>query len=588
MSAVARLRPDQALEAAGYIRVSLERQAEGYSPDVQRDAIRKLAAEQGYALTMIEEDHERGSNVSRAGYQRIIEAVRAGTIHAVIVFMFDRWGRDGAEWITRAREFERLHVPIISVQEGRDEGGLMRFMRAGMAEEYSRQLAKRVRPSRERAARAGVHMGATPLGYKRVYPAHVGTGRRPPGLLVIDEATAWLVHELFDRYAAGGSSIRRLVHWLETDERVPLPLSGKPWSTHSIKGVLHNPVYAGWVRFNHRPTGMYERATPDTEFIERGLHEPLITQEVFDTVQRRLMAATARKSYNRHGGRDALARGLLQCAGCGGPMGLNRRTDSPLYYQCGWRAMGRPCTTRSYLAHLAHDALLTEARRLRGAPWTPQAEGRLLGTEGQAGKAEAAVAAARGLEQERERLRRHTRLMSLTEEDPTPEQIATFREVSAEISARIRALEAQLATSTHRAAQMPTLRELHARLSVTEIASVMARLEEHDDMKGLRALLQDLIVSAHIVERRPETHPTWLRAAVVWTPDVQTLLDASLLHLDPPAPGPAAGPSPEERQRAYERHYRELHRDRRNAQKREQRRRRALHNEPERGQINIP
>jgi len=172
MSTVARLHPEHALEAAGYVRVSLQRQAEGYSPDVQRDAIRKLAAEQGYALTMIEEDHERGSNVSRAGYQRIIEAVRAGTIHAVIVFMFDRWGRDGGEWITRAREFERLHVPIISVQEGRDEGGLMRFMRAGMAEEYSRQLAKRVRPSRERAARAGVHMGKTPIGYKRVYPAH--------------------------------------------------------------------------------------------------------------------------------------------------------------------------------------------------------------------------------------------------------------------------------------------------------------------------------------------------------------------------------------------------------------------------------
>src|SRR2546423_1915480 len=157
-----RLRPVQALEAAGYIRVSLERQAEGYSPDVQRDAIKRLAAEQGYALTLIEEDHERGSKVSRQGYQRIIEAVRQGTIHAVLVFMFDRWGRDGAEWLTRAREFERLGVPIISAQEGRDEGGLIRFVRAGMAEEYSRQLAKRVLPAREKAAREGTYMGPTP------------------------------------------------------------------------------------------------------------------------------------------------------------------------------------------------------------------------------------------------------------------------------------------------------------------------------------------------------------------------------------------------------------------------------------------
>src|SRR2546423_11764441 len=109
--------------------------------------------------------------------------------------MFDRWGRDGAEWLTRAREFERLGVPIIRVQEGRDEGGLMRFIRAGMAEEYSRQLAKRVRPAREKAAREGTHMGVTCFGYKRVYPAYEGSSRRPAGRLEPDETTAWVVRE---------------------------------------------------------------------------------------------------------------------------------------------------------------------------------------------------------------------------------------------------------------------------------------------------------------------------------------------------------------------------------------------------------
>jgi DNA invertase Pin-like site-specific DNA recombinase len=62
--------------------------------------------------------------------------------------MHDRWGRDGVEWLSRAREFDRLGVPIISVQEGRDEGGLMRFVRAGMAQWYSEQLASRVVPAR--------------------------------------------------------------------------------------------------------------------------------------------------------------------------------------------------------------------------------------------------------------------------------------------------------------------------------------------------------------------------------------------------------------------------------------------------------
>src|SRR5919202_2814048 len=175
-AAVTRLQPAQAPEAAGYIRVSRKVQAEGHSPEIQREAIKRLARQEGYILTdhMIEEDHERGSKVTREGYQRIIKAVRDGRVHTVIVYMFDRWGRDGAEWLARAREFDRLSVPIISVQEGKDEGGLLRFVRAGMAEEYSKQLAKRTRPAREKAAREGTHCGGTPFGYKRVYPAWDG------------------------------------------------------------------------------------------------------------------------------------------------------------------------------------------------------------------------------------------------------------------------------------------------------------------------------------------------------------------------------------------------------------------------------
>ena len=114
--------------------MSTRLQTDGYSPQMQREAIKRLAQQEGYALTLLEEDAESGTKPTRAGYQRILEAVRTGTVHAVLVFMFDRWGRDGAEWLTRAREFDRLGVPIISVQEGKDEGGLIRFVRAGMAE----------------------------------------------------------------------------------------------------------------------------------------------------------------------------------------------------------------------------------------------------------------------------------------------------------------------------------------------------------------------------------------------------------------------------------------------------------------------
>jgi hypothetical protein len=137
-------------------------------------------------------------------------------------------------------------------------------------------------------------------------------------------------------------------------------------------------------------------------------------------------------------------------------------------------------------------------------------------------------------------LRKHTRRMSLLDEDPTPEQIAAFREVSAEISARIRTLEAQVAALSERPVVIPDLRALHARLTQTEIADVVDRLEAQGDEAGLREVVQDLIVSARVVERRPARRSTWARMAVTWTAQIHTLLDAGLLRLtdgSTPPPG---------------------------------------------------
>src|SRR5438552_3772058 len=74
-AAVTRLHPEQQLIADGYVRVSRVLQAEGHSPDIQREAIKRLIAQHGYFPGVIEEDHERGSKIDRKGYLKIIERV---------------------------------------------------------------------------------------------------------------------------------------------------------------------------------------------------------------------------------------------------------------------------------------------------------------------------------------------------------------------------------------------------------------------------------------------------------------------------------------------------------------------------------
>jgi site-specific DNA recombinase len=533
---ITRLQPEQALEAAGYIRVSRKVQAEGHSPEIQREAIRRLARQEGYILTddRIKEDHERGSKVTREGYQQIIEWVRQGTVHVVLVYMHDRWGRDGVEWLARAREFDRLGVPIISVQEGRDEGGLMRFVRAGMAQWYSEQLASRVVPAREKAAREGIHTGPTPLGYKRVYSAWDGKGRRPPALLVPDEAMAWVIREMFSCYASGGWSTFTLADWANSDPRVPPPAKSKRWTSGTIGKLLKRAVYMGYVEHNKRPQGTYMRAPDGSAFMAPGRHEALVSEETWHEVQRRMKAAHHWPSHNRRTFTTKLATSLLRCEVCGATLSVdhpNRGRNGQ--YVCVARTKRRlTCTSSAYNIDVAHAALLAEVRRLQGTPWDVEAEQRLVGS-GDTNQAEAVAAIRRALDQEEERMRRHARRMLDLEDDPTPAEIAAFREVGREIDARIKALQAQLEQTAQRARDIPNLRALHERLTQTPVATVVDKLMDQGKETELRDLILALVESAQLVERQPRYRSTWIRLEITWTPAVQTLLDVGKLHLAP-------------------------------------------------------
>src|SRR5207302_6604426 len=81
-----------------YIRVSTERQAgeTKVSPDTQRSRCAALAAERGYAVDHVIEDHESGAHLERL--DRLVDACRqhqlpAGTRGLIVTYDTSRWGR---------------------------------------------------------------------------------------------------------------------------------------------------------------------------------------------------------------------------------------------------------------------------------------------------------------------------------------------------------------------------------------------------------------------------------------------------------------------------------------------------------------
>ncbi len=165
----------------------------------------------------------------------------------------------------------------------------------------------------------------------------------------------------------------------------------------------------------------------------------------------------------------------------------------------------------------------------RGKPWTVRTERQLM--SGHAKDTERLARFSRSLEEEREQLRRHTRLMALMEEDPTPEQITTFREVSAEISTRIRALEAQVAEAHPHADRLPALRALHHTVTHSELGAIVDRVAAQD-RTNLRPIVQAFISTARIISHNEGPYVTTAQAAIEWLDDVTLLLGKVLYVAD--------------------------------------------------------
>ena len=534
--------------------MSTNKQSRGFGPDVQREAIIEYAARNGFVVTQWYEDVEKGRVIGRSAYQQIRAAVVAGVVHAVIVFTFDRAGRDSDEFVSFARALQRKRVPFHSVKEGQDKPGIMRGVYGGMSEEESLKIARRVRPAKEESVRNGQHIGITPWGYKRVYPEHVGASRYIPGLLTPEEPAASIVRDLFAR-AAVGWPLRALAAWMNANPECPRPPKASAWTADGVGYILHNPAYYGSIRYNAHSVGFYERCEPGKPFVVPGRHDGLVSKDTFDQVQARIGAARHARVRARLPGPVPLAAGLLACAACGGPMTPARRADGAHadQYVCSHGKMGASlCTASGYLAALAHDALLAQLARLTGHPWEPHALDRVLESDP---LAEERAQLTVQVQDARVEQARHVRRYAAATEDLTPEEVTVFREIGQEIQARIDALAGALAALPAVTVNARDLQAVHQELAHTSIGEVAYALAATGDTIALRALVLKFVHRAQVVDRAPRTRSRWLRAEVTWAPQVRLLLDAGLLALAPERERPAYEDDPVERRRARQRLY---------------------------------
>lgn len=369
-------------KVALYLRLSREDEAcenESQSIGNQRDFLLDYARRQHWPVADIYiDDGFTGTNFNRPSFLRLLADIEAGRIDTVLTKDLSRLGRNYIETGHYIEVyFPTRRVRYIAVNDGIDTAAAdnpanaLSPFTSVMNDFYARDISKKVRTALTIKKQKGQFIGASaPYGYQKDPADHHH--------LLIDEETAPHVRAIFSWYL-GGTGLLGIANRL-SQNRIPTPAQQKKgmaaavrtpglWNEGSVRRILTNPTYTGHLTQNRSATISYKvnkriRLQPEAWIVVEGTHEALVSQAVFDAVQRRM----TQRSYTRRADATAphLLSGLVFCADCGATMTFSTSAGTT-YLRCKTakqHASLHLCSSHSIREDAVETAVCTALRTL--------------------------------------------------------------------------------------------------------------------------------------------------------------------------------------------------------------------------------
>ncbi len=324
--------PPTTKSAALYARVSSDRQDVDLSVAAQLRALRDYAEKNGYLVAREYVDEaESGRVADRPQFRKMLDAASGANapFEEILVWKFSRFTRKREHAVAFKSMLRRRGVRVVSITEPADDsptGKLMEAIIESVDEFYSENLAQEVvRGMREAASRGFFLSPKAPFGYKRV---KVRDGMRERPTLEVDPAAAPHVREIFES-SLRGNGLKEICR--DLNER-GITKNGKRWQKNGLYYLLTNEAYTGTAVWGRRTKG--DKAS-DPVRVEDAW-EALISNELFDKVQRVLRERAPAKQQPARVGSKFLLSGLLRCGLCGKPYtGQGAKSGRFGYYVCG-------------------------------------------------------------------------------------------------------------------------------------------------------------------------------------------------------------------------------------------------------------
>lgn len=359
-------------KAAVYARYSSDNQREE-SIDAQIRAIEDYAKRNNIIITKVYIDKAKtATSDRRPEFQNMINDSDKGIFNTVIVHKLDRFSRDKYDSAKYKRKLKLNGVQLISITENLDgspESVIMESVLEGMAEYYSKNLAREVMKGMRETAYQCKHTGGLPpIGYS-VDPVSKK--------YLINEDEKPIVEIIYSMYLSGFGYNQILATLNERGFKSRL---GRPIGKNTLHEILKNEKYTGVYLFNLTDgkdvTGKRNtnRKKPTDEVIRIDDGMPvIITKEDFEKVQEKLY-----KNKKRAGSYTAkevyLLSGLIYCGHCekvhgqefsmvGSVKYCGRNKSKYVTYRCGNKDRSKSCASkeirREYIESFVMEQLET-------------------------------------------------------------------------------------------------------------------------------------------------------------------------------------------------------------------------------------
>lgn len=336
-----------------YIRVSSERQVQGFSLEGQKRYLKEWAEFEGMTVVDIYiEPGKSGKSISgREVFQKLLNDVAEGVINIdyVAVFKLSRFGRNAKDVLNSLSYLQRYGVNLICKEDGLDSStamGRMMITILGAVAEMEREniITQTMLGREEKAKQGGWNGGFAPYGYELI------NGKLEP-----KPGEAEIVNLIFDKFVNSGMGYSTIAGYLNSQGVPRKPSKNSQgrkftdWNTNQVKRILDNPLYMGKIAFGRRrqekvngTENEYRIVKQDSYILSDEIsHEALVSEELFENAQIKRTENSAKGRPNVGRGRKYLLSGILKCPMCGSSMHSEVRTwnnkngkVTKVYYQC--------------------------------------------------------------------------------------------------------------------------------------------------------------------------------------------------------------------------------------------------------------